>query len=78
MYINVSVDAYTQADARLCAFFWHLSKLLGAARLLTLGDTSGGFRGHLGTLAVGLGDTWGHGAGTWGGFREPTPWDTDL
>ena len=27
---------------------------------LTLGDTWGGFRGHLGTLGVGLGDTWGH------------------
>ena len=35
---------------------------------LTLGDTWGGFRGHLGTLGVGLGDTWG--AGTWGGFRD--------
>ena len=33
----------------------------------TLGDTWGGFRGHLGTL----GDTW-------GGFREPTPRDTAL
>ena len=27
---------------------------------LTLEDTWGGFRGHLGTLGVGLGDTWGH------------------
>ena len=27
---------------------------------LTLGDTWGGFRGHLGTLGVGLGDIWGH------------------
>ena len=33
----------------------------------TLGDTWGGFRGHLGTL----GDTW-------GGLREPTPRDTAL
>ena len=39
---------------------------------LTLGDTWGGFRGHLGTLGVGLGDTWGHLGtlgDTWGGFR---------
>ena len=25
---------------------------------------------------MGLGDKWGHGAGTWGGFRGPTWWIT--
>ena len=24
---------------------------------------------------MGLGDKWGHGAGTWGGFRGPTWWN---
>jgi len=24
---------------------------------------------------VGLGDTWGHGAGTWGGLRGPARWN---
>ena len=43
-----------------------------------LGDQHGGMRTFRVTLGdtglghgVGLGDKWGHGAGTWGGFRGP-------
>ena len=40
----------------------------GGMKPLTLGDTG---VGH----GVGLGDTWGHGAGTWGGSRGPAWWN---
>ena len=43
----------------------------GGMKPLTLGDTG---VGH----GVGLGDTWGHGAGTWGWFRGPPWWNENF
>ena len=45
---------------------------MGLGHGVGLGDQHGGMRPlgqHLGTR-VGLGDKWGHGAGTWGGWNE--------
>ena len=48
---------------------------------VTLGDTGLGHGVGLGDQHGGmipLGDTWGHGAGTWGGFRGPAWWNENF